>query len=219
MGARYASVMMLRRVQAMMQALNGGIDREGGWIMSGEFHHSGQTMAGQAVGVNMDSQLANMAGLDLPNLVIGALSRRISPRPSRIHLGLRSTAEEAGKPGLHSGNGRRGAEGVCGRQAQLEGTTLQTRAMFINAANPVQHYYPDTYWKEMMQHENMELVVLDAPFRHHPYADVILPNSTYWNGTNRRSTATESIQDLAITTLRGHRSLYDSWESPMCCCG
>ena len=39
MGARYNNVMMLRRSQAMLQALIGGIDTKGGWINAAEVRH------------------------------------------------------------------------------------------------------------------------------------------------------------------------------------
>ncbi|MCB1867592.1 MAG: molybdopterin-dependent oxidoreductase [Gammaproteobacteria bacterium] len=220
-GARYASVMMLRRVQAMMQALNGGIDREGGWIMSGEFHHkvAKQWQARQS-GVNMESQLANMAGLDFANLVIGALSK--GENFSHGHPGFTwayaQQQKEAGKPWVAlpvmADEGLK--ESVEGK-LNWKGKPYKTRAMFINAANPVRHYYPDTYWKEMMQHENMELVVLldVLPSDTTPYADVILPNSTYLERNEPTLYGNGVNQDLAITTrYAAIDPLYDSWESP-----
>jgi anaerobic selenocysteine-containing dehydrogenase len=76
-----------------------------------------------------------------------------------------------------------------------EGEPYLTRAFLINAANPVRHYYPDTYWKETLSNPNVELVVMleVLPSDTAPYADVILPNSTclerdeptlYGNGVN-----------------------------------
>ena len=220
-GARYGSVMMLRRVQAMMQALNGGIDREGGWIMSGEFHHKAakQWQAKQS-GVGMDNQLANMAGLDFAHLVIGALSK--GENFSHGHPGFTwaysQQQKAAGKPWVAlpvmADEGLK--ESVEGK-LNWKGEPYKTRAMFINAANPVRHYYPDTYWKEMMQHDNMELVVLldVLPSDTTPYADVILPNSTYLERDEPTLYGNGVNQDLAITTrFAAIDPLYDSWESP-----
>lgn len=220
-GARYGSVMMLRRVQAMMQALNGGIDREGGWIMSGEFHHKAakQWQAKQS-GVGMESQLANMAGLDFANLVIGALSKgeNFSHGRPGFTWAYSQQQKEAGKPWVAlpvmADEGLK--ESVEGK-LNWKGEPYKTRAMFINAANPVRHYYPDTYWKEMMQHDNMELVVLldVLPSDTTPYADVILPNSTYLERNEPTLYGNGVNQDLAITTrYAAIDPLYDSWESP-----
>ncbi|MCB1858995.1 MAG: molybdopterin-dependent oxidoreductase [Gammaproteobacteria bacterium] len=220
-GARYANVMMLRRVQAMMQALNGGIDREGGWIMSGEFHHKAtrQWQAKQS-GEGMQHQLSNLAGMDFANLVIGALSR--GENFSHGHPGFTwaysQQQKAAGKPWVAlpvmADEGLK--ESVEGK-LQWRGEPYKTRALFINAANPVRHYYPDTYWKEVLQHENMELVVLldVLPSDTTPYADVILPNSTYLERNEPTLYGNGVNQDLAVTTrYAAIDALYDSWESP-----
>ena len=220
-GARYGNVMMLRRVQAMIQALNGGIDREGGWIMSGEFHHkAARQWQAKKSGENMDNQLASLAGLDFANLVIGALSK--GENFSHGHPGFAwawsRQQKEAGKPWVAlpvmADEGLK--ESVEGK-LKWEGEPYLTRALFINAANPVRHYYPDTYWKEMLQHKNMELVVLldVLPSDTTPYADVILPNSTYLERDEPTLYGNGVNQDLALTTrYRAIDPLYDSMESP-----
>ena len=40
-----------------------------------------------------------------------------------------------------------------------KGEPYLTRAVLLNAANPVRHYYPDSRWKEILSHKNMELVI------------------------------------------------------------
>lgn len=220
-GARYGSMMMLRRVQAMMQALNGGIDREGGWIMSGEFHHKAakQWQAKQA-GTPMQSQLSNLAGLDFANLVIGAVSRgeNFSHGRPGFSWAYAQQQKKAGKPWVAlpvmADEGLK--ESVEGK-LEWNGEPYRTRALFVNAANPVRHYYPDTYWKEMLQHKDMELVVLldVLPSDTTPYADVILPNSTYLERDEPTLYGNGVNQDLAITTrYAAIEPLYDSWESP-----
>ncbi len=220
-GARYGNVMMLRRVQAMLQALNGGIDREGGWIMSGEFHHKAarQWQAKQA-GENMDNQLSTLAGMDFANMVIGAVSRgeNFSHGRPGFTWAYSQQQKAAGKPWVAlpvmADEGVK--ESVEGK-LNWKGEPYLTRALFINAANPVRHYYPDTYWKDLMQHENMELVVvLDVlPSDTTPYADVILPNSTYLERDEPTLYGNGVNQDLALTTrYAAIDPLYDSWESP-----
>ncbi len=220
-GARYGNVMMLRRVQAMLQALNGGIDREGGWIMSGEFHHKAakQWRAKQS-GEDMDNQLSSLAGLDFANLVIGALSKGENFSHGRPGFAWAYAQQQkaAGKPWVAlpvmADEGLK--ESVEGK-LHWKGEPYKTRALFINAANPVRHYYPDTYWKEMLQHDDMELVVLldVLPSDTTPYADVILPNSTYLERDEPTLYGNGVNQDLAITTrYAAIDNLYDSWESP-----
>ncbi len=220
-GARYGNVMMLRRVQAMIQALNGGIDREGGWIMSGEFHHKAarQWQAKQS-GENMDNQLSSLAGLDFANLVIGALSKGENFSHGRPGFAWAYAQQQkaAGKPWVAlpvmADEGLK--ESVEGK-LHWKGEPYKTRALFINAANPVRHYYPDTYWKEMLQHDDMELVVLldVLPSDTTPYADVILPNSTYLERDEPTLYGNGVNQDQALTTrYAAIDTLYDTRESP-----
>jgi len=220
-GARYGSVMMLRRVQAMMQVLNGGIDREGGWIMSGEFHHKAlKQWKAKQTGIGMESQLSSLAGLDFANMVIGAVSKgdNFSHGYPGFSWAYAQQQKAEGKPWVAlpvmADEGLK--ESVEGK-LNWKGEPYKTRALFINAANPVRHYYPDTYWKEMLQHENMELVVvLDVlPSDTTPYADVILPNSTYLERDEPTLYGNGVNQDLALTTrYSAIDSLYDTWESP-----
>ncbi len=220
-GARYGNVMMLRRVQAMLQALNGGIDREGGWIMSGEFHHkAAKQWASKQAGENIDNKLSNLAGMDFAHMVIGAVSKGENFSHGRPGFAWAYAQQQkaAGKPWVAlpvmADEGLK--ESVEGK-LNWKGEPYKTRALFINAANPVRHYYPDTYWKEMLQHDDMELVVvLDVlPSDTTPYADVILPNSTYLERDEPTLYGNGVNQDLAITTrYAAIDNLYDTRESP-----
>ena len=100
---------------------------------------------------------------------------------------------------------------------KFNGEPYLTRAFFINAANPVRHYYPDTYWKDIMANGNIELVVaLDVlPSDTTPYADVILPHSTYLERSEPTFYGNGVNQDLAVTTrYAAIDPLYDSREIP-----
>jgi anaerobic selenocysteine-containing dehydrogenase len=75
-GARFGIVMMLRRVQAMVRALTGGIDSVGGWMNSGELHHKAAHMyEAIAEGYEMGSPPATLAGMAFAKMVIGTVSK------------------------------------------------------------------------------------------------------------------------------------------------
>jgi len=220
-GARYGNVMMLRRVQAMVQALTGGIDAVGGWVNSGELHHKAahmyQTMA---QGHEMGAPLASMAGWGFAKLVINVFSNK------------GGQFFKHGKPGWSWAFSQQ--EKAAGRfnvavpamtdtglpesvkgELQFNGEPYRTRAFLVNAANPVRHYYPDTYWREALSHENVELVIaVDVlPSDTVPYADVILPNSTYLERDEPTLYGNGTNQDLALTTrYAAIDPLYDTEE-------
>lgn len=220
-GARYGNIMMTRRVQAMIQALNGGIDKEGGWIMSGEFHHKALAQhKAKLEGKDLGSPLATKAGMDFAMVVVGAFSNpdNFAHKHPGWAWAYSQQQRAEGKPGVAlpvlADEGLK--ESVEGK-VKWNGEPYLTRALFVNAANPVRHYYPDTYWKEMMQHENMELIIaLDVlPSDTTPYVDVILPSSTYLERDEPNIYGNGVNQDLALTTrYKAIDPLYDSWEAP-----
>jgi len=98
---------------------------------------------------------------------------------------------------------------------QFNGEPYRTRGIIINAANPVRHYYPDTYWKGILGSDNLDLVIaVDVlPSDTIPYADVILPNSTYLERDEPTLYGNGVNQDLALTTrYAAIDSLYDTEE-------
>ena len=220
-GARYGNVMMLRRVQAMIQALNGGIDKLGGWIMSGEFHHKAAHMIdamskGQQSGPPIDT----LAGMPFLKMVVGAVST-----PSNFPHGkpcwswaFKEQEKSAGRdyvywPAMADTGYKESVQG----KLNYNGEPYKSRAILINAANPVRHYYPDTDWKDILSHENMELVVVVdvLPSDTTPYADVILPNSTYLERSEPYVYGNGVNHDLALTTrYAAIDPLYDTEESP-----
>mgnify|MGYP003571933366 FL=1 len=221
-GARFGNVMMVRRVQAMIQALNGGLDKEGGWIMGGEYRHKlVEQIKAKEEGRQVSAPMMNLAGLDFALFVVKAFSSG-------------ETFQPHGRPGWawayaaqQNAEGKQGValpvladeglkESVEGK-VKWKGEPYLTRALFVNAANPVRHYYPDTYWKDMLTKGNIELVVaLDVlPSDTTPYADVILPNSTYLERSEPMIYGNGTNQDLAITTrYAAIDPLYDSMEIP-----
>ncbi len=220
-GARYGNIMMLRRVQAMIQALNGGIDKEGGWIMSGEFHHKVANMwKAKAEGDAAGPPLATLAGMPFAKMVVGAVSNGKNFSHGRPGWSWAYSAQEkaGGRPHVAlpvmADTGYK--ESVEGK-VMHNGEPYRSRAVIINAANPIRHYYPDTYWKEILSHENMELVVaIDVlPSDTTAYADVILPNSTYLERDEPTLYGNGVNHDLALVTRHAPiESMYDTDESP-----
>lgn len=205
-GARFQNVMMLRRVQAMVQALIGGIDSIGGWINSGEVHHKAAHMyKAYDEGKEIAAPMANLAGMHFAKMVIDAVSN--GENFSHGHPGWtwawNAQEKAAGRfnvalPVMTDTGLRESVEG----KVQWQGEPYLTRALIINAANPVRHYYPESYWKETLSHENVELVVLVdvLPSDTAPYADVILPNSTYLERSEPTLYGNGVNHDLALTT-------------------
>ena len=219
-GARFGNVMMLRRVQAMVQALTGGIDSVGGWMNSGELHHKAAHMyEAMEHGYEMGSPLATLAGMAFAKMVIGAVSKgeNFSHGKPGWSWAFSAQEKEAGRfnvalPVMTDSGLRESVEG----NLQYKGEPYRTRAFIINAANPVRHYYPDTYWKEVLSHENVDLVVMVEvlPSDTAPYADVILPNTTYLERDEPTLYGNGVNQDLALTTrYAAIDPLYDTEET------
>jgi len=219
-GARYGNMMMVRRLQAMIQALTGGIDSEGGWIMSGELHHKAHHMyAAYAEGEELAAPMANLAGMHFAKMVINALSKgeNFSHGKPGWTWAFSEQERQAGRPNVAlpvmTDTGMK--ESVEGR-LEYDGEPYYTRAFLINAANPVRHYYPDTYWKETLSHENVGLVVvIDVlPSDTAAYADVILPNTTYLERDEPTLYGNGVNHDLALTTrYAAIPPLYDTEET------
>lgn len=219
-GARFGNVMMLRRVQAMVQALTGGLDSVGGWMNSGELHHKAAHMyAAMEQGYEMGAPLATLAGMAFAKMVIGAVSKGENFSHGKPGWTWAWSAQEkaAGRfnvalPVMTDTGLRESVEG----KVQFDGEPYKTRAFIINAANPVRHYYPDTYWKEVLSNDNVDLVVMVEvlPSDTAPYADVILPNSTYLERDEPTLYGNGVNQDLALTTrYAAIDSLYDTQET------
>lgn len=219
-GARYGNIMMTRRVQAMLQALTGGIDTEGGWIMAGEYHHKAHRMfeAYQA-GHDIAAPMANLAGMHFAKMVINALSKGENFSHGRPGWTWAFSKQErdAGRfnvalPVMTDFGLKESVEG----RVSHNGEPYLSRAFLINAANPVRHYYPDSYWKELLSHKNTELVVLVdvLPSDTAAYADVILPNSTYLERDEPTLYGNGVNHDLAYTTrYAAIEPLYDTEET------
>ncbi|MEJ2455351.1 MAG: molybdopterin-dependent oxidoreductase [Candidatus Thiodiazotropha sp.] len=220
-GARFGNIMMLRRVQAMIQALTGGIDTIGGWIQAAEYRHKAHEMfKAYEAGHEIAAPMANLAGMHFAKMVIGAVSNgdNFDHGKPGWTWAWSQQQQAAGEqnialPVMTDTGFRESIEG----KVEWQGEPYLTRAVIINAANPVRHYYPDSYWKECLSHPNMELVIaVDVlPSDTAAYADVILPNTTYLERDEPMVYGNGVNQDLALTTrYAAIPPLYDTEETP-----
>lgn len=218
-GARFQNMMMLRRVQAMIQMLTGGIDKKGGWIMSGEFHHKASKMIRAQAGEHeAGPPMVSLAGMPFAKFVIGAVSKGENFSHGRPGWAWAFSAQEAAAGREHvvlpvmADTGLK--ESVEGK-LEFNGEPYKTRAFLINAANPVRHYYPDQRWKDILGHEDVELVIaVDVlPADTTAWADVILPNSSYLERDEPTLYGNGVNHDLAVTTrYAAIDPLYDTEE-------
>jgi anaerobic selenocysteine-containing dehydrogenase len=189
--------------------------------MSGEFHHKAERMyENEESGKEAHAPLATLAGMPFAKMVIGAVSKGDNFSHGHPGWAWAYSAQEkaAGRPHVAlpvmADTGLK--ESVEGK-VMWKGEPYRTRAVIINAANPVRHYYPDTYWKDIFSNPDMELVVaIDVlPSDTTPYADVILPNSTYLERNEPALYGNGVNHDLALTTrYAAIEPLYDTEETP-----
>jgi anaerobic selenocysteine-containing dehydrogenase len=221
MGARYNNIQMLRRVQAMVQTLVGGIDTEGGWIMSSEYRHKATKMLDRmAKNEQATAPLVQTAGLPFAQLVVGVISKGENfahGKPGWAWAWAEQQRAE-GKPAVALPvMADTGFKETVEGKLSYKGEKYLARALFVNAANPVHHYFPDSHWKEILTNPAMELVVVSdvLPSDTTAYADVILPNSTYLERDEPAMYGNGVNHDLGLTTrYRAIDPLYDTWETP-----
>ena len=220
-GARYGNIIMLRRVQAMVQALVGGIDREGGWTMAGEYRHKiAKWHEAKAKGTSPGPLMTSMAGVPFMMELVKAISNPKTFNHGKPAWSFAFSAQEraAGRdsvavPALADVGLLESVQG----KLEFDGKPYLSRAIIVNAANPVRHYYPDTHWKDILTHENMELVVaIDVlPSDTVPYCDVILPNPSYLERDEPAIYGNGVNPDLALTTrFKAIDTMYDTLETP-----
>ncbi len=217
MGARYDNVITLRRVQAMIQTLVGGIEKPGGWLMGGEYKHKAENywhnekhnkpqpknaalLPGMKYAVSLINQLANPDEWEHKHPAFTfawAEQQRNENKPGAAIPGLADT-------GL--------LEAVNGN-LKYKGEPYNVRAFILNAANPIRHYFPSDRWEKILTNENVNLVMaIDVlPSDSTVYADVILPNHTYLERNEPLLYPLGPSPDLAFATrFRTIKPLYDT---------
>ncbi|MHB1652011.1 MAG: molybdopterin-dependent oxidoreductase [Desulfitobacteriaceae bacterium] len=203
-GARYENILNTRRLQSIVQALVGGFDVPGGWLMSGEYREKLMHFT-QAMQKGEQVPVLNLPGLQFPLTAAGKFFD-----PSQWEHGhpsfamAHSMAEKAaGKPGvIFPAFSDFGLEEAVEGKLMFKGEPYRIKALLMNAANPVRHFYPDSRWKKILTHPNMGVVVaIDiVPSDTAAYADVILPNQNYIERDEPFIYGAGPSTDLAITT-------------------
>ncbi len=220
MGARYHHLIPLRRLQAIIQTLVGGIDRPGGWIMGGEYRQKAKEYweryrKNEPQPTNV-SELPGMKSVEGMNRLFSDAKMWPHGHPAFSYV----WGEEQRKKGhtgavwpLMADSGL--LEAVEGK-LRYKGSPYQIKAIILNAANPMRHYFPAERWKKIFTHENMDLVVaIDVlPSDSTVYADVILPNHTYLERNEPVVYAAGPSSDLAfVTRFRAIEPLYNTRDS------
>ncbi|HHE33016.1 MAG TPA: polysulfide reductase [Chlorobaculum parvum] len=186
MGARYHHVIGQRRLQAIIQTLVGGIDKPGGWMMSGEYHHRSEK-AWHNMQQGIDS--SHEPPVERPGMgfAYGLLDIFANPKAwehgkPALSFAWAMEQQKASKPSafLPAMADTGLLEAVKGEMT-YNGEPYRMKALIMNAANPIRHYFPAKRWEEILTNDNLDLVVaIDVlPSDTTLYADVILPNHTY----------------------------------------
>ena len=220
MGARYHNLLPQRRLQAIIQTLVGGIDRPGGWLMSGELKHKAKEYwEREKHGLPQPECVAELPGMKFANKFVETYA---NPRAWKHgHPAFTFVwAEQQQKQGnigamlpVMADSGL--LEAVQGKLS-FRGKPYMVKAFILNAANPIRHYFPAERWKEIFTHPNVDLVVaIDVlPSDTTAYADVILPNHTYLERNEPLLYPLGPAPDLGYTTrMRTIKPLYDTRDS------
>ncbi len=203
-GARYENILNTRRLQAILQALVGGLDVPGGWLMSGEYREKLMHFM-QAMQKGEQTKVLNLPGMHFPLAAAGKFfdpSQWPHGRPS-FAMAHSMAEKAAGRPGvIFPAFSDFGLEEAVEGKLMFNGEPYRIKALLMNAANPVRHFFPDSRWKKLLTHPNMGLVVaIDIlPSDTAAYADVILPNQNYIERDEPFIYGAGPSPDLAITT-------------------
>ncbi len=188
MGARYHHVISQRRMQAIVQTLVGGIDVKGGWLMNGEYRHKAENMW------HMKQHGREESSGDIPPVMLPGMGfanglMDIFANPESWSHGKPALsfawAQEQQKQGNPSvflpAMADNGLLEASKGEMTWNGEPYHIKAFFMNAANPIRHYFPAERWEEILTSSSVDLVVtIDVlPSDTTAYADVILPNHTY----------------------------------------
>lgn len=203
-GARYENILNTRRLQSIVQALVGGIDVPGGWLMSGEYKEKLMHFL-KNMKEGKETPVLGLPGMQFPLQAAGMFFdpnqwQHGHPSFAMAH----SMAEKAaGRTGvIFPAFSDYGLEEAVDGKLQFNGEPYQIKAVLMNAANPIRHYYPESRWKKLLTHQNMGVVVaIDiVPSDTAAYADVILPNMNYIERDEPFIYGAGPSTDLAITT-------------------
>lgn len=181
-GARYGNIQMLRRVQAMIQTLKGGLDVPGGWIFGGDYREQVRNMWAQKDNPKAPP-LATLAGMPF---VYWAANAAANPGthnhgyPAWAAVHRDQTPKDSPDWAAFPFTTEVGLDSAIRGKLTWKGAPYLCKAMLLNGTNPLRDA-PEGFWEEAFAHPNMELVVvMDVmPADTVAYADVVLPELTY----------------------------------------
>ena len=188
MGARYHHTIAQRRMQAIIQTLVGGIDVAGGWLMNGEYRHKAENawhMRQHDTGdASHDVPPVMLPGMGFANGLVDIFANPESWSHGKPALSFAWAQEQQkqGKPSVFlPAMADTGLLEAAKGEMTWNGEPYHIKAFFMNAANPVRHYFPAERWEDIFTSDNVDLVVaVDVlPSDTTAFADVILPNHTY----------------------------------------
>lgn len=203
-GARYGNMINTRRLQSIVQALVGGIDSTGGWLVSGEYRekllHFVKNMK-----EGKPTPVLGLPGMNFPLTAAGKFFDPSAWQHGHPAFAMaHSMAEKAaGRQGVvMPAFSDYGLEEAIDGKLQYNGQPYKIKAILMNAANPVRHYYPESRWKKMLSSPNLGvLAVIDiVPSDTAAYADVIFPNQNYIERDEPFIYGAGPSTDHAITT-------------------
>lgn len=203
-GSRYENIQNTRRLQAIVQALVGGFDVPGGWVMSGEYRE--KLMHFLEMMINGEQpKVLQLPGMQFPLIAAGKFFDPGQwPHGHPAYAMAHSLVEKAaGRPGvLFPAFSDYGLEEAVQGKLMFNGEPYRMKVILLNAANPMRHYYPDTRWKNLLSHPNLGLVIAIEvlPSDTAVYANVILPNQNYIERDEPFLYGAGPSPDLALTT-------------------
>ncbi len=221
-GARYQNIVLTRRVQTMIQALTGNIDKEGGWVFSGEHHHKVESFVNSL----KSGKVEELAPAELPGMMFvqGLLNIYGNPnawKHKHPHVSFAMSISNARqkKPFiLAPAFADYGVdEAVEGKLSWIDGKPYYVKLIFMNGNNPIRNYYSEQRWKRLLTHKNVKLVVAYdiLPGDQVAYADVVLPAATYLERYEPFIYGNGPNPDLMLTTrYPAVDPLYDTKDYP-----
>jgi anaerobic selenocysteine-containing dehydrogenase len=217
MGARYDNVITLRRVQAMIQTLIGGIEKSGGWMMGGEYKHKAEKYwHNEKHNKPQPKNAALLPGLKYADVLINQLANpnEWKHKHPAFTFAWAEQQRKNGKPGAAiPGLADTGLLEAVNGDLEYNGQPYNVKSFILNAANPIRHYFPSDRWEKIFKSENVNLVLaIDVlPSDSTAYADVILPNHTYLERNEPLLYPLGPSPDLAFATrFRTIKPLYDT---------
>lgn len=181
-GARYGNIQMLRRVQAMIQTLKGGLDVPGGWIFGGDYREQVRNMWAQKDNPKAPP-LASLAGMPFVYWSANAAANPGThdhgyPAWAAVHRD--QTPKDSPDWAAFPFTTEVGLDSAIKGKLTWKGAPYLCKAILLNGTNPMRDA-PEGFWQEAFTHPNMELVVvMDVmPADTVAYADVVLPELTY----------------------------------------